>query len=252
MAFASGNPALSVLDRVERGTFDATQDNTMTVQGTINKLFILAGIALITATFAWSQFKAAPQMMYGLLIGGLIGGLVFSLITSFKPQVAHITAPIYAAFEGLFLGALSVVVAAAFPQDPIILQATGITFAILFAMLGCYKTGLIKPTEKFKAFMAAAIGGIMLLYIVNWTMYLFGARVPFLHTATPLGIGISLFIVGIASLTLILHFDHIERAASANLPRQYEWYGAFGIMVTLVWLYLEVLRLLIILSSQRD
>ena len=258
MAFASGNPALSVLDRVEQGgggqpSYEAAAASTMTIQGTVNKLFIMLGIALVTATIAWSQAAANPQLLMGLWIGGAIGGLILALITCFKPHVAHVTAPIYAAFEGLFLGAISVWAQTLVgPNVPIVMQAAGLTFGTMLTMLVCYKTGIIKPTEKFKAFMSAAIGAVLLFYIVSIVMGLFGVHIRGIHTGGPLAIGITLFIIGIAALSLILDFDFIVKGEAAGLPRKMEWFAAFGLMVTLVWLYIEFLRLLIILYASRE
>lgn len=247
MALASGNPALKAMERTIHQDIDQP---VMTVQGTVNKILILLGCALLTATYAWSQ--AGSQHVQAIMIGGLIGGLVFSLITIFKPEAARITAPLYALCEGLFLGALSAVVQKAIPHIPIVMQAAGLTFATLVAMGIAYKTGVIKVTEKFRSGVIAATGAVCLVYFVTMILRLFGVQVPFIHQGGAIGIGISLIVIVIAALNLVLDFDFIERGAENNLPKNYEWYGAFGLMVTLVWLYLEILRLLIILASSRD
>ncbi len=247
MALASGNPALKAMEK----TFHAEMDQpVMTVSGTVNKILILMGCLLLTATFAWSQ--ADSPNITAIMIGGLIGGLIFSLITIFKPNVAPITAPIYALCEGLFLGALSAVIQKAVPNVPIVMQAAGLTFATLIAMGIAYKTGVIKVTEKFRAGVIAATGAVFLVYFATMILRMFNVEVPFIHQGGAIGIGISLVVIVIAALNLVLDFDFIERGEANQLPKNYEWYGAFGLMVTLVWLYLEILRLLLILASNRD
>ena len=190
---------------------------------------------------------AAPGL-FGYMIGGAIGGLIFALITVFKPTWSPVTAPIYAALEGLFIGALSAFAESKFPG--IVLQATGLTFGILFALLGAYRSGLIKATENFKLGVAAATGGIFLVYMASFVLGMFGVAIPFLHDATPIGIGISVFICIIAALNLVLDFDFIENGADNGAPKYMEWLGAFGLMVTLVWLYIEILHLLMKLRSR--
>ena len=186
--------------------------------------------------------------LFGYMIGGAIGGLIFALITIFKPTWAPVTAPIYAALEGLFIGALSAFAESKFPG--IVLQATGLTFGILFALLGAYRSGLIKATENFKLGVAAATGGIFLVYMASFVLGMFGVAIPFLHDATPIGIGISVFICIIAALNLVLDFDFIENGADNGAPKYMEWLGAFGLMVTLIWLYIEILHLLMKLRSR--
>ncbi len=248
MALASGNPALKAMERTIHADIDQP---VMTVQGTVNKILILMGCLLLTATYAWSQAKS-PNIQI-IMFGGLIGGLIFSLITIFKPNAAPFTAPIYAMCQGLFLGALSAVVQNAVgPNVPIVMQAAGLTFATLVAMGIAYKTGVIKVTAKFRAGVVAATGAVFLVYFVTMILRLFGVDVPFIHQGGAIGIGISLVVIVIAALNLTLDFDFIERGAENNLPKNYEWYGAFGLMVTLVWLYLEILRLLLILAANRD
>ena len=186
--------------------------------------------------------------LFGYMIGGAIGGLIFALITIFKPTWAPVTAPIYAALEGLFIGALSAFAESKFPG--IVLQATGLTFGILFALLGAYRSGLIKATENFKLGVAAATGGIFLVYMASFVLGMFGVAIPFLHDASPIGIGISVFICIIAALNLVLDFDFIENGADNGAPKYMEWLGAFGLMVTLIWLYIEILHLLMKLRSR--
>jgi uncharacterized YccA/Bax inhibitor family protein len=181
------------------------------------------------------------------MIGGAIGGLVLALITSFKPKIAQYTAPFYALAEGLLLGGLSAVLEAKYPG--LVMKAVGLTFATLFAMLFAYKTGWIRATQKFKSGVIAATGGIMLFYLVSWILNMFGFNMGF-HSASLVSIGFSLFVVVIAALNLILDFDFIEKGAESGAPKYMEWYGAFGLMVTLVWLYVELLRLLAKFASR--
>ena len=177
------------------------------------------------------------------MIGGALGGFVVALVTVFKKTWAPLSAPVYALLEGLFLGGISAVFERSYPG--IAVQAISLTFAVMFVMLLAYKFGVIRATRGFKLGVIAATGGIALVYVVNMVMSLFfHTNMAFLYSSTPLGIGISLVIVVIAALNLIIDFDMIETAARMGAPKYMEWYGAFGLMVTLVWLYLEILRLL--------
>ena len=250
----SGNPVLN--DKTFTRHVDLTGDDRMTLMGTVHKTAFLLILLVAFASITWKmvmtvnaegQMVAAPGL-FGYMIGGAIGGLIFALITMFKPTWAPITAPIYAALEGLFIGALSAFAESKFPG--IVLQATGLTFGILFALLGAYRSGLIKATENFKLGVAAATGGIFLVYMASFVLGMFGVAIPFLHDATPIGIGISVFICIIAALNLVLDFDFIENGADNGAPKYMEWLGAFGLMVTLVWLYIEILHLLMKLRSR--
>lgn len=180
--------------------------------------------------------------------GGAIGGLVLALITVFKKTWAPVTAPLYALVEGFFLGAISAVYNAQF--GGIVMQAVMLTFGILFALLFAYRSGLIKATENFKLGVVAATGGIALVYLASIALGFFGIKIPLIHESGLVGIGFSLFVVVIASLNLVLDFDFIESGVEQGAPKYMEWYGAFGLMVTLVWLYLELLRLLSKLQSR--
>jgi uncharacterized YccA/Bax inhibitor family protein len=183
---------------------------------------------------------APGAMIYA--IGGAIGGLVLALVTVFKKEWSPVTAPMYALVEGFFLGAISAVFEARFPG--IVFQAVLLTFGTLFALLVAYRSGLIKVTENFKLGVVAATGGIALLYLASFVLSFFNINVPVIHEASWLGIAFSLFVVVVAALNLVLDFDFIENGAAARAPKYMEWYGAFGLMVTLVWLYVEFLRLL--------
>lgn len=250
----SGNPVLkdSTFLDLSSGGMVANRAGTMTLNGTVNKTGMLLLMTVLTAAFAWSQTmtptgELAPGAMV-YLWGGAIGGLVLALVTTFKKEWSPVTAPLYALVEGFFLGAISAIYNAQF--QGIVLQAVMLTFGIMFALLFAYRTGLIKATENFKLGVAAATGGIMLIYLATIILGLFGINIPFIHESGLIGIGFSLFVVVIASLNLVLDFDFIESGVEAGAPKYMEWYGAFGLMVTLVWLYLELLRLLSKLQSR--
>lgn len=250
----SGNPALkqSTFLDLASGAVVARSGDAMTLNGTVNKTGMLLLLAVLTAAFAWSQ-TITPQgevtpAASGYLWGGAIGGLIVALITAFKKQWAPVTAPLYALIEGFFLGAISAIYNARF--DGIVLQAVLLTFGTMFALLFAYRSGLIKATENFKLGVVAATGGVALVYLATIGLGFFGIRIPMIHDSGIVGIGFSLFIVVIAALNLVLDFDFIESGVDAGAPKYMEWYGAFGLMVTLVWLYIEFLRLLSKLQSR--
>lgn len=243
----SANPALN--DKTFQAFGSYAQSQAMSLQGTVNKTGILLFLVFVSAAWVWNMhFNDAGANINPWMIGGAIGGLVMGLITSFRPASAGITAPIYAVLEGLFLGGISAIFEARYPG--IVIQAIGLTFGTMFSLLLAYKSGMIKATENFKLGVAAATGAIFLMYMVSMIMNLFGATMPFLHESSPLGIGISLVIVVVAALNLVLDFDFIENGAEQGAPKYMEWYGAFGLVVTLVWLYIEFLRLLSKLRSR--
>ena len=182
------------------------------------------------------------------MAGGALIGFALAMYTSFVPRNAGITAPIYAFLKGLFLGGISLVLEMQYPG--IAIQAVGLTFGTLASLLFFYKSGLIKPTENYRLMIFSATFGIMILYLVNFVMNFFGAGIGFIHSNGVFGIGFSLFVVGVAALNLVLDFDFIEQGAENSLPKYMEWYGAFSLMVTLIWLYLEILRLLAKLRSR--
>ena len=250
----SGNPVLN--DRTFARHVDLTGEDRMTLMGTVHKTAFLLILLVATASATWKmvmtvnaegQLVAAPGL-YGYMIGGAIGGLIFALITAFKPKWAPVTAPIYAALQGLFIGAISAFAESRFPG--IVLQAVGLTFGTLFALLGAYRSGLIKATENFKLGVCAATGGIMLIYMATFILGMFGVQIPFIHGSGLFGIGFSAFVVVIAALNLVLDFDFIENGADNGAPKYMEWVGAFGLMVTLVWPYIEILHLLMTLRSR--
>lgn len=225
-------------------------EQRMTIQGTVNKTAILLTLAMATAIYAWNSFQANPASAWPLLIGGAISGFIVALVTAFKKEWAPVTAPIYALCEGLFIGAISAVYEARL--QGIVLQAGMLTFGTLFGLLAAYRSGWIRATENFKLGVVAATGGICLMYLVSWVLSLFGVNMSFLHGSGLLSIGISAFVVVIAALNLVLDFDFIEQGAQLGAPKYLEWYGAFGLLVTLVWLYIEILRLLLKLAGRRD
>ena len=252
----SGNPALKESTFLDLGSGTLVQGDAgaMTLNGTVNKTAILLVLTLVGAMFTWAQFSAAmaagnPGAVMPYVWGGAIGGFVVALVTIFKKEWAAFTAPLYAVLEGLFLGAVSAMFELRFPG--IVMQAVGLTFGTLAALLLAYRSGLIKATENFKLGVVAATGGIALLYLVNIGMRLFGFQgMGFIHEGSTIGILFSVGVVIVAALNLVLDFDFIEQGVEHGAPKYMEWYAAFGLLVTLVWLYLELLRLLSKLQSR--
>lgn len=250
----SGNPALkeSTFLDLGSGTVVSRAEGAMTLNGTVNKTGFLLLLTVLTAAFAWSQaFGADGNLAPGFSMyvwGGAIGGLVIALVTVFKKEWAPITAPLYALVEGFFLGAISALYNHLY--EGIVMQAVLLTFGTLFALLFAYRSGLIKATENFKLGVVAATGGIALVYLATIVLGFFGVSIPLIHESGLIGIGFSLFVVVIAALNLVLDFDFIETGVEQGAPKYMEWYGAFGLMVTLVWLYIEFLRLLAKLQSR--
>jgi len=247
----SGNPMFRSNAFQPDATFDETDSTQrMTLAGAINKTGILLVLCLVSAGYVWNQFfqSSEPPAVNGLMMLGLLGGLAMAMVTIFKRQWAGLTAPAYALLQGLALGGISAMFELQYPG--IVIQAVGLTFGTLAMLLLAYKTGLIKPTENFRLMIVAGTGGIALLYLVSFVMGFFGSSVGFIHSNGLFGIGFSLFVVAIAALNLVLDFDFIEVGAEQGAPKYMEWYGAFSLMVTLVWLYLEILRLLAKLRSR--
>ena len=238
--FESRNPLLKdsalnkTLNRTESGT--AAFVERMTVEGAVNKTMMLFGLMFLTAFYAWTN----PSPI--LIIGGAIGGLIAVLVGSFKPTTAPIAAPIYALLEGLFVGGISAVYAA--QTNGIVTQAVLLTMGTLVLMLLIYKSGIIPVTQKFKMGVFMATGAIMLAYVMSWILGMFGVSIPYLHEGGMIGIGISVVIIGVAALNLLIDFDSFEKGEMAGAPKYMEWTFAMGLLVTLVWLYIEFLRLL--------
>jgi len=233
----SGNPALTAHTFDER----ALGGETMTLTGAVNKTGISLLILLTTAALVWNGLFP-PEVLWPAAIASMIGGTIVAFVTVFKKTAAPITTPIYAALEGVVLGLISLIYEQRFPG--IVINAVALTFGTLGALLLAYRSGVIRATENFKLGVFAATGAIGLLYLVSMVMSLFGTRIPYIHESGLVGIGFSLFVVVIAALNLVLDFDFIERGAEQRAPKYMEWYAAFGLLVTLVWLYLEILRLL--------
>jgi uncharacterized YccA/Bax inhibitor family protein len=239
----SGNPVLS--NKTFSGQPRAfARDNRMTLQGTINKSFVLLVVLLVSALWPWSQYLSSgdPAVVGPAILIGLIGGLIAGLIISFKATTAPYLAIPYAAFEGLAMGGFSAILERRYPG--IAIQAVGLTFAVLGVLLLAYSMRLIRATQQFRTIVIGATGAIALLYLVTMILSLFHVNVPVLNDSSPLGIIISLVICAVAALNLVLDFDLVESGVAQGAPRYMEWYCSFGLMVTLVWLYLEILRLL--------
>jgi uncharacterized YccA/Bax inhibitor family protein len=238
--FKTSNPALN--EKTFEGRI-AVAGEAMTLQGTVNKTGVLLLCVVITSAWTWGiAHSQAPEAALPWMMGGLIGGLVFALVTIFKKEWSPITAPVYALCEGLVLGGISALLERSYPG--IAIQAMGLTFGVTAVMLMLYRTGVLRATPKFTVGVVAATGGIFVVYMVDLVLGMFGRHVPLLNSSGPLGIGVSAVIVIIAALNLILDFDFVETGVHARAPKYMEWYGAFGIMVTLVWMYMEILRLL--------
>ena len=252
--FKSGNPALSekkfsstVLDNF------VSYENAMTVRGTLNKFGFLFLMVLGTSFYSWKEFADGGNVT-PLILTGAIGGLIVAIVISFKKEWAPYLAPLYALLEGLFIGAISSMYNNAFAAKApnLIMNAVGLTFGVAIAMYLLYSFKIIKATEKFKSVIITATVGIAIFYVLVMVLRMVGYdNMPFLHEGSTFGIIFSLFVVTIAALNLILDFDMIEKGAEMGAPKYMEWYGAFGLMVTIVWLYLEILRLLAKISSKR-
>lgn len=255
-------------------TTETGRSNAMTLQGAVNKTFILLMLCAATAVFAWSKVIPSSAVVDGTIMpelignpfpwamGGGIGALVVAIILCFKPTAAPVLAPVHALLEGLFVGGVSAVYAiyaggkslgeggALTLNYAIILQAGLLTFGILAALLIAYTSRIIKPTENFKLGIAAATGGIMLVFVATWILQMFGVQIPHLYSSGPIGIGFAGFVVVIAALNLVLDFDFIEDGVAKGAPKHMEWFAGFGLLVTLVWLYVSILRLLSLLANR--
>jgi len=245
----TSNPALN------RNSFQAEGvgiGEQMTLSGTVNKTGILVICAVATAAWTWNLFTHAPTVdtVLPLIAIGVIGGFIVAMVTIFTKSWAPVTAPMYALLEGLVLGSVAAMLELRYPG--VAMQAVGLTFGTLFALLIAYRSGVIKATDNFKLGVVAATGGIALFYVISMVLSLFGLHLfGSLFGAGPIGIGFSVFVVIIAALNLVLDFDFIEAGARSGAPKYMEWYGAFGLMVTLIWLYFEILRLLVKLRGRK-
>jgi uncharacterized YccA/Bax inhibitor family protein len=245
----TANPALN--DKTFSGYGRAaSREEAMTIQGTVNKSVLLLLLALMTAGWTWRMFfTGQAESLTFWILGGAVGGLIVAIVTVVRKQWSMATAPLYALLEGLVLGGISAVLEGRYPG--IVITAVGLTFGTLFGLLLAYKSGLIRATENFKLGVAAATGGIFIVYVITMLLGLFGIRMPYIHESGLIGIGFSLFVVVVAALNLVLDFDFIEHGAAQGAPKYMEWYGAFGLIVTLIWLYLEILRLLAKMRERR-
>jgi uncharacterized YccA/Bax inhibitor family protein len=242
----TSNPALST------NTFRLPytgMGETMTISGAVNKTGILLLCAMLTAGWSWNRYDLSPETAGLPLTIGLIGGFIVALVTIFKKQWSPVTAPLYALLEGLALGSVSAMYEARF--HGIAIQAVGLTFGTLFALLLAYRARIIRATEKFKLGVVAATGGIVLFYVAEFVLGFFGVHFSTINGSGVIGIGFSVVVVIVAALNLVLDFDFIENGARAAAPKYMEWYAAFALMVTLVWLYLEILRLLSKINSRK-
>lgn len=221
------------------GNMDSAED--MTVSGAVNKTFMLLGILMITTIWSYST----PMQIF-MPVGALGAAGVF-MLTSFKPHLAPITAPIFALLEGLFVGTVSAIYAASF--EGIVFQAVSATLATLASMLMIHRSGLIPVTQKFRMGVSMAVGAIMIVYLISWIGSFTGFTVPFIHESGMIGIGITVVIIGVAALNLLLDFDNFEKGEASNAPKYMEWYYGMGLVFTIVWLYVEFLRLISKLQS---
>lgn len=220
--------------------FDRTAGATMTVYGAINKTFVLFAIMMITTFISYSM----PNMLFAGV--GAIGGLIVVIVASFKPTLSPFLAPIYALLEGLLVGTVTAMYAMQF--NGIIIHAVTLTISMLFLMLIIYRLNIIPVTQKLRTGIFMAIGGIVLVYLFSWIMGMFGFSVPFIHQGGTIGIIISLVIIGVAALSLLLDFDMFEKGEQYGAPKYMEWFAGMGLLITLVWMYFEILRLLAILN----
>ena len=257
----TSNPTLSqdVFISLAKEQPISSKSNAMTIEGTVNKTGFFLTLTTATALFAWFsiQVTGTPNEIGGMvnpglttmymLVGG-IGSFIVAMLITFKKNLAMLGGMVYCLLEGLFIGGISAFAEAYYPG--IAIQAGLLTFGTLFALLGAYKTGMIKVTQNFRLGVMAATGGICLVYLLSFGMSLFGFHMPYIHEGGLIGIGFSLFVIGIAAMNLVLDFDFIEKGSKSGAPKYMEWYAAFGLIVTLVWLYIEILRLLMKLQSR--
>lgn len=249
--FNSSNPTLT--EKSFNRSMGVPGSGTMTFGGTLNKFGFLFLMVMATAFYIWNEASVGNSIQ-GYMMGGMVGGLIVAIVLMFKPQLAQYLAPAYALLEGLVIGGISSIYNDAFSAvaPGIVTQAVILTFGTAIAMYLLYTFRIIRVTERFRSIMFAAIGGIALFYLITFVLSLFGVQVTGLHNGSMLSIGISIAITAIAALSLLLDFDRIEQGSAMGAPKYMEWYCAFGLLVTLVWLYIEILRLLGNLYGRRD
>ena len=246
----SGNPTLS--EKSFQSVTISNDAESMTLRGTLNKFGFMLLMLMGSAYYSWKEFAEGGNVQPLIWIG-LLGGLAVALVIIFKKEWAPYLAPLYALLEGLFLGAISAMYNDAFATKApgIVMNAVGLTFGTAIAMYLLYSFKIIKATERFKSVIFTATAGIAIFYMISMLLGFFGVHMAFLHEGSLMGIGFSLVVVAVAALNLILDFDMIEQGTAAGAPKYMEWYGAFGLMVTIVWLYLEIIRLLSKLSDRK-
>ncbi len=247
--FRTSNPALRPEAFREAQGYGG---EVMTISGAVNKCFILLALIALSASWIWGKMMSAPLAEYGAapinvsfqgyVVFGAVAGFVLALVTIFKKEWARITAPLYALCEGLVLGGISALYQ--YQYGGIVLQAVGLTLAVTVTMLVIYQTRLIQVDQKFLMGLSMAMGGLLIVYLCNWIFMFFGRELSFIYSSSPMGIIFSLFVCALAAFNLLVDFWVIEEGARQGAPKHMEWYAAFGLMVTLVWLYLEILRLL--------
>ena len=240
----SSNPALS--EKIFGKSIEQSTQETMTVRGSIQKFGFLMLMVIVGAYYTWNLAEMRPNTMMTMMMVGVFGGFITAMAIIFKPNWAGYLSPLYGLLEGFFIGAISVIINNAFAEKypGIVIQAVGLTFGVAVAMFLLYSFKIIKATQKFRSVVIASTMGIGLFYLISMVLRLFHVDLPFMYNSSALGISISLFVVAIAALNLILDFDMIERGAEMGAPKYMEWYGAFGLLVTIVWLYIEILKLL--------
>jgi len=246
--FKSGNPALNVFEN----TVTLPGTGVMTEKGTLNKFFLLFLLVMASASLTWKAFYDGVNVMPWMW-GSLILGFITAMVVMFKKEWAAYLTPVYGLFEGVFLGGISATYNNIFTKSPgIITQAVLLTFGVVIAMFILYRFRIIKVTDKVRSIIIMATAGIAIFYLLSIILQMFRVDIPFIHQGSPIGIAFSLFVVVIAAMNLLLDFDMIEKGVAAGAPKYMEWYGAFGLLVTIVWLYLEILRLLSKLASNRQ
>lgn len=248
----TSNPTLG--ERIFKDYAFTATGQTMTVQGTINKVALLLALVVAGAVFTWAKVMGGVETgslvgVRGWMIGGSVAAFILALIISFKKDLAPVLSPVYAICEGLCIGALSAYFEIMF--SGLIMRAVLLTFSVLFALLFMYKMRIVKVTQRFRTIVLAATMGIAFAYFISFIISLFGVNMGFIFGGGSLGLIISVVVVAIAALNLVLDFDFIEQGSQSGLPAYFEWYGAFGLMVTLIWLYIAILRLLAIVASSR-
>jgi uncharacterized YccA/Bax inhibitor family protein len=246
--FKSGNPTLSE-NKFRDTVISISNENSMSIKGTLNKFGFMLLMLMGSAFYSWKEFaesEGTSSNLMPIILGGAIGGFVIALIISFKREWSPYLAPLYALLEGLFIGAISAMYNTIY--DGIVLQAVGLTFSVGIGIYFLYAFRIIRATEKFRSILFSAMAGIAIFYLATFVLRLFHVNIdesmPFINGGGMFGIGFSLIIVAVAAMNLILDFDMIEQGTEMGAPKYMEWYGAFGLMVTFVWLYLEILRLL--------